>query len=198
MRNAREACCRERCRDRNLPILPFLGWLFAPGPSDRPAGWHRANQWRSQIFCDPLMQLPLRACRGFELDQLAEASWVRPQAPRLDRVADWRAPTPGRVGGEVLARAMTASTWLSSQALNSARYPALASGEGTGAGTAANSAAAAPSIAPLPPPATSCKAPSASPPPGRWRSISLMPNGSTPRRISGPPGRAPARTGRGA
>jgi hypothetical protein len=65
-------------------------WLFAPEPSDRPAGWHRANQCRSQIFCDPLMQLPLRACRGFELDQLAEASWVRPQAPRLDRVADWR------------------------------------------------------------------------------------------------------------
>jgi hypothetical protein len=27
MRNAREACCRERCRDRNLPILPFLGFL---------------------------------------------------------------------------------------------------------------------------------------------------------------------------
>jgi hypothetical protein len=21
------ACCRERCRDRNLPILPFLGFL---------------------------------------------------------------------------------------------------------------------------------------------------------------------------
>src|ERR1700722_7499638 len=35
---------------------------------------------------------------------------------------------------------------------------------------AANSAAAAPSIAPLPPPATSCKEPSASPPPGRCRS----------------------------
>jgi hypothetical protein len=27
MLNAGEACCRERCRDRNLPILPFLGFL---------------------------------------------------------------------------------------------------------------------------------------------------------------------------
>ena len=30
------------------------------------------------------------ACRGLELDQLAEASWVRRQAPRLDPVADRR------------------------------------------------------------------------------------------------------------
>src|SRR5580704_5653464 len=33
------------------------------------------------------LPLPLRACRGFELDQLAEASWIRRQAPRLDRPA---------------------------------------------------------------------------------------------------------------
>ena len=37
--------------------------------------------------------------------------------------------------------------------------------------------AAAPSIAPLPPPATSCRAPSGSPPPGRCRSISRRPKG---------------------
>ena len=46
---------------------------------------------------------------------------------------------------------------------------------------AAKSAAAAPSIAPLPPPATSCSAPSANPPAGRCRSIALMPKGSTAR-----------------
>src|SRR5690606_28851523 len=44
---------------------------------------------------------------------------------------------------------------------------------------AAKSAAAAPSIAPLPPPATSCRAPSASPPPGRRESTSATPKGST-------------------
>ena len=44
---------------------------------------------------------------------------------------------------------------------------------------AAKSAAAAPSIAPLPPPATSCRAPSASPPPGRRESTSAIPKGST-------------------
>jgi hypothetical protein len=42
-----------------------------------------------------------------------------------------------------------------------------------------NSAAAAPSIAPLPPPATSCNAASAKPPPGSRASTVAMPKGST-------------------
>src|SRR5450631_476049 len=55
---------------------------------------------------------------------------------------------------------------------------------------AAKSAAAAPSIAPWPPPATSCSAPSANPPPGRCRSIALMPKGSTNRwRLDAPSSR---------
>ncbi len=44
---------------------------------------------------------------------------------------------------------------------------------------ATNSAAAAPSTVPLPPPATSCSAPYARPPPGNRSSISAAPNGST-------------------
>ncbi len=44
---------------------------------------------------------------------------------------------------------------------------------------AANKAAAAPSTAPLPPPATSCNAPIARPPPGRCWSIAASPNGKT-------------------
>jgi hypothetical protein len=54
---------------------------------------------------------------------------------------------------------------------------------------AAKSAAAAPSIAPLPPPATSCSAPSANPPSGRRSSMALMPNGNTARRCLAPPSR---------
>jgi hypothetical protein len=55
---------------------------------------------------------------------------------------------------------------------------------------AAKSAAAAPWIVPLPPPATSCSAPSANPPPGRCRSIALMPKGSTnARRLAAPSSR---------
>ena len=46
---------------------------------------------------------------------------------------------------------------------------------------AVNSAAAAPSIAPFPPPATSCRAPAASPPPGSTASIRFTPKGSTAR-----------------
>ena len=44
---------------------------------------------------------------------------------------------------------------------------------------ATNSAAAAPSTVPPPPPATSCSAPKASPPPGKDRSTSATPKGST-------------------
>src|SRR6516165_10474661 len=45
--------------------------------------------------------------------------------------------------------------------------------------SAEKSAAAAPSMAPLPPPATSCSAPRASPPPGSRESNSASPKGST-------------------
>src|SRR5262249_10357503 len=45
------------------------------------------------------------------------------------------------------------------------------------------------SIAPLPPPATSCSAPSANPPSGRRSSMALMPNGKTARRCLAPPSR---------
>ena len=45
---------------------------------------------------------------------------------------------------------------------------------------AANRAAAAPSTVPDPPPANSCRAPWASPPPGRIASISATPNGRQP------------------
>lgn len=44
---------------------------------------------------------------------------------------------------------------------------------------APNEAAAAPSTAPLPPPAISCNAPSARPPPGSRESTSVIPNGRT-------------------
>src|SRR5258708_364579 len=54
---------------------------------------------------------------------------------------------------------------------------------------AAKSAAAAPSIAPLPPPATSCSAPSANPPSGKRSSMALTPNGNTARRCLSPPSR---------
>jgi hypothetical protein len=70
-----EAAMVER-RDR-APIRP-------------PAGRKRANQFGAQIYCDTLRHLSLWVCRGFELDQLAEASSVRRQAPRFYRVADWR------------------------------------------------------------------------------------------------------------
>jgi hypothetical protein len=39
-------------------------------------------------FCG--IHLPLWERRGFEVNQLAEASWVRRLAPRFYRVADWR------------------------------------------------------------------------------------------------------------
>jgi hypothetical protein len=39
---------------------------------------------------DRRRHLPLWACRGFELDQLAEANSAKGQAPRPYRVADWR------------------------------------------------------------------------------------------------------------
>lgn len=46
---------------------------------------------------------------------------------------------------------------------------------------ATKQAAAAPSTVPLPPPATSCRQPSASPPPGSLRSSAEMPKGRTSR-----------------
>ena len=61
---------------------------------------------------------------------------------------------------------------------------------------AVNRPAAAPSTAPFPPPATSCKHPTASPPPGRRLSISARPNGRTARARRRPPSRRSMRSRR--
>jgi hypothetical protein len=61
-----------------------------PRRSARPAGRNRANHFRPK-YSVILSQAPTAlACRGLELDQLAEASRVRRQAPGFDSVADWR------------------------------------------------------------------------------------------------------------
>lgn len=63
---------------------------------------------------------------------------------------------------------------------------------------AVKSAAAAPSTAPFPPPATSCSAPSARPPPGSRPSISGTPNGNAFRTRASRPSRSWTRSRRSA
>src|ERR1700730_4360981 len=80
-------------RPETKPLLQH-DFLRSRSPMHLPLGEIRASlaRWAMPppIFCDPLRHLPFLACRGFKLDQLAEASGIRPRAPRFYRVSDWR------------------------------------------------------------------------------------------------------------
>lgn len=142
-----------------------------------------ASAWRRQrrIAMPIVPELSAASCRRREAVIGRRASspttapsppWRRPSSAGEKRLfvaglhiddAAWRQPHPGQRRCEEIGPRHAPEHL----ALRGAAIPAE------------KSAAAAPSIAPLPPPATSCNEPSASPSPGKRRSISATPNERT-------------------